>query len=167
MDRSNNDARHAAAVDAWLARATDHASQVEIVERFGAGFAAVWSPALTALGEVTLRAIAERVLATACARHAFLSAIPLHPNGDARWRAVLVARLAAVRRAELIAGLRFGLVELITVLGRLTAEVLSDELHAALRDAGFAPRGEGGDGRATPREGSPTLVLEIPDEVGH
>jgi hypothetical protein len=37
-----------------------------------------------------------------------------------------------VPRAALIEGLRYGLIELLTVIGALTAEVLRGELHAAL-----------------------------------
>jgi hypothetical protein len=37
-----------------------------------------------------------------------------------------------VPRTALIEGLRYGLIELFTVIGALTAEVLRGELHAAL-----------------------------------
>jgi hypothetical protein len=37
-----------------------------------------------------------------------------------------------VPRPELIEGLRFAFIELLTVIGRLTAEILSSDLHAAL-----------------------------------
>jgi hypothetical protein len=140
-DRALPEVEHAAAVDRWLIHATDHVTQAELVERCGVAFAAIWGHALSALGAVTLLAIAERVLASASAHHGFLSAIPLHPNGDVRWRSILQARMAAVPRPALIAGVRAGMIELLTVLGRLTAEILSDQLHAALRDAARGPPG--------------------------
>jgi hypothetical protein len=135
MDRAHDEPNHSAVVDAWLERSTYHASPNEIVARFGAAFEALWARAVTTLGSVTLTAIAERVLTTATGRYPFLSAINTHPNGDARWRQHLHERLASVPRAELIEGLRHGLIELLTVIGRLTAEILTHELHAAVRES--------------------------------
>jgi hypothetical protein len=132
MDRSRDEPTHKAAVDAWLERSIDHGSTVEIVRLFHAAFEGVWSRAVTTLGSITLTAIAERVLLTATDRYEFLSAINPRPNGDTRWKQHLHERLAVVPRAELIEGLRFGLIELLTIVGRLTAEILSQELHTAL-----------------------------------
>ncbi len=135
MDRSADEQIHDAPVGALLERASDCESSIEIISLFRSALEAVWSRAVTTLGAVTLTAIVERVLHTAAAKHAFLSAVNPHPNGDARWKQHLQDRLAQVPRAELLSGLRFGLVELLTVTGRLTGEILSDELHAAIRDA--------------------------------
>lgn len=132
MDRAHDEPSHKAVVDAWLARSVDHDSSVEIVRLFHAALDAVWNRAVTILGPVTLTAIAERVLHNATERYTFLSAIDPRPNGDARWMERLHERLATVPRAALIEGLRYGLIELLTVIGTLTAEVLRDELHAAL-----------------------------------
>jgi hypothetical protein len=135
MDRAHDEPRHEAVVDAWLARSVDHDSSVEIARLFHAALDAVWNRAVTILGPVTLTAIAERVLHNATERYTFFSAIdPRSPrsNGDARWMERLHERLATVPRAALIEGLRYGLIELLTVIGTLTAEVLRGELHAAL-----------------------------------
>jgi hypothetical protein len=134
MDRIQTESSHQAAVDAWLERSIDHDSSVEVVRLFHTAFEAVWRRAVTTLGSVTLTAIAERVLVNATERYAFLAAVNPRPNGDARWREHLHERLTVVPRADLIAGLRFGLVELLTVIGALTAEILSPELHAALEE---------------------------------
>ena len=121
---------HSAAVDAWLARALGAgASSADVVREAHAAVEAVWKRAVTALGSVTLSAIAERVLHNASERYGFLSAINPRPNGDARWREVLHERLAAVPSRELMEAVRFGLVELLTVIGTLTAEILSPDLH--------------------------------------
>jgi hypothetical protein len=132
LNRSKHELRHIAAVDAWLERSIDHDSSVEIVELFRAAVEAIWSAVVTTLGPVTLTAVAERVLARAAAQHAFLATINTHVNGDRRSMKQLCECLAGVPRSELIDGLRFGLIELITVIGRLSAEILSDELHATL-----------------------------------
>jgi hypothetical protein len=132
MARANDEPSHRAAVDAWLERSIDHASTTEIVRLFRGALEAVWSCAATTLGVVTLTAIAERALITSAGQFGFLTGINPRPNGDPRWKQQLQERLSSVPRAELIEGLRFGLIELVTVIGRLTAEILTDELHAAI-----------------------------------
>jgi hypothetical protein len=132
MDRAPSELSHIAAVDGWLDRASAASSSAQIVGLFRVVFEAVWTRAVTTLGSVTLTVIAERVLFTATAQFGFLSAINPRPNGDTRWQQRLQERLCAVPEHELMEGLRFGLIELVTVIGRLTAEILTQELHAAL-----------------------------------
>lgn len=138
MDHAHDEPSHEAVVDAWLARSVDHDSSVGIMRLFHAALDAVWNRAVTILGPVTLTAIAERVLHNATERYSFLSVIDRRSNsdrrsgGDARWMERLYERLGTVPRAALIEGLRFGLIELLTVIGALTAEVLRGDLHAAL-----------------------------------
>lgn len=139
MDHGQDEPSHSTAVDLWLARSIGDASPVEIVGRFEVAFEALWARAVTTLGAVTLTAIAERVLTTATGRHPFLSAINPRPNGDARWKQHLHERLASVPAPELLEGLRHGLIELLTVIGRLTAEILTQELHLALMEAAANP----------------------------
>jgi hypothetical protein len=133
MDRTGDEPSHAAAVDAWLARSLDD-DAAELIALFRDAFEVLWGRAVTTLGTVTLTAIVERVLHTAAAKHRFLSAVNPRPNGDARWKQVLFDRLSTVPRAELLSGLRFVLIELLTVIGRLTAEILTHELHVALAE---------------------------------
>jgi len=132
MDRAIAEPTHRAAVDAWLAQAIDHASSIEICRLFHAALERIWSRGATTLGTVTLTAIGERVLHTAIERYPFLTAVTPLPNGSGRVRDTLYERLAHVPRATLIEGLRFGMIELLTVIGALTAEILSQELHDAL-----------------------------------
>jgi hypothetical protein len=140
MNRGRDEPSHEAVVDAWLARSVDHGSSVEIVRLFHAALDAVWNRAVTILGPVTLTAIAERVFHHATERYTFLSAIDRRSIGDARWTERLHERLVTVPRAALIESLRYGVIELLAVIGALTAEVLRGELHAAL-DAVIAPSG--------------------------
>jgi hypothetical protein len=132
MDSAHDEPSHTVAVDAWLALSIGNSSPDEIVCLFHTAFEALWSQAITALGSITLSAIAERVVHNATERYAFLSAINLRPNGNTRWKDQLHAHLALVPRTELIEGLRFGMIELLAVIGTLTAEILSEELHSAL-----------------------------------
>lgn len=132
MDRTRDEPSHVAVVDALIARASGAGSPGDVVAMFRAAFEAVWGRAVTTLGSATLLAIAERVLHTATARHGFLVAVNPRPNGDARWKLKLQDRLATLPAPELTEGLRFALIELLTVIGRLTAEILTAELHAAI-----------------------------------
>lgn len=136
MDHPRDESSHGAAVDEWIETAiAADASSADVVDLFRSALEAIWSRGVISLGSVTLTAIAERVLNDATTRYSFLQAINPRSNGDARWKQQVRERLVGVRRLDLIEGLRFGLVELLRVIGRLTAEILSPELHAALRAA--------------------------------
>ena len=126
------EASHIAAVDTWISQAIDGAQPSVQLDMFRAAVEALWDRAALTLGSVTLVAIAERVVSTAVRRHEFLAVVSPRPNVDSRWKAQVRDRLATVPAPELLAGLRFALIELLTVIGRLTAEILSPELHAAL-----------------------------------
>jgi hypothetical protein len=132
MDRAPDEPSHRVAVDAWIQRSVERGSSFEIVGLFGAALERLWNRAARTLGSVTLTAVAERVLGTATGRYPFLSVINPRPNGDARWREQLHERLASVPKSQLLEGLRFALIELLTVIGRLTAEILSQDLHTAI-----------------------------------
>jgi hypothetical protein len=135
MDRTRDEPSHATVVDAWLERSLRAGSSADALRWFRAAFEALWGRAVTTLGSATLTAIVERVLAGAAAKHPFLLAVNSRPNGDARWKQQLQDRLSAVPEPELVAGLRFAMIELLTIIGRLTAEILTEELHAAITEA--------------------------------
>jgi len=135
MDRAPDEPSHRVVVDAWIRRSVERGSSFEIVGLFGAALEGLWTRAEGTLGSVTLTAIAERVLGAATGRYPFLSVISPRPNGDARWRERLHERLASVPKLQLLEGLRFALIELLAVIGRLTAEILSQDLHAAIMAA--------------------------------
>jgi hypothetical protein len=120
------------------------------VQAFDQGFAALWRRAHLTLGDVTLTAIVGRVLYVAAEEHPFLSALTVDPGGlrcqELHERAV---DLPPDRLAE---ALRFVLVEFLTVLGSLTAEILTPALHAEL--ASIAPAAPGPAAEAAPG-GSP------------
>lgn len=148
---------HVAVVDAWLKRSIGERSSVEAAGLLRAVFESLWSRAVTTLGTVTLIAIAERVLHTATTRYPFFSAVNTRPNGDTQWKQHLQDRLGAVPKLELIEGARFALIELLTVIGRLTAEILSQELHAAVL---AVAAGEPDAGTSTIRDASPGTVAK-------
>jgi hypothetical protein len=124
---------HTACVDAWMKRATTGASSERLVGAFNDGFAALWQRAHQSLADITLSAIADRVLHSAAAQFPVLSGLNLTPAGlESRELRERAGRLEGDRLAD---GIHFILVEFLTVLGTLTAEILTPALHSELSKA--------------------------------
>ena len=123
--------QHAACVDDWLKRSGKGQSPEVLLRLFEAAFSALWARTETTLGEVTLTAIAERVLYNASEKLPFISCVKVEPTGGIECRE-LRERIGSVNASELITGIRCVLLEFLTVLGNLTAEILTPELHSEL-----------------------------------
>lgn len=121
---------HAACVDAWLERTAKGASVEQLVAAFEAAFTALWRRAHQTLGDVTLGAIADRVLYVAAEEHPITSALELDATGVS-WGAFR-QHATALPADQLIGSVRFVLLEFLTVLGKLTGEVMSGPLRAEL-----------------------------------
>ena len=130
---------HARVVRAWMER-TAGLSTEALIRTFEAGFAALWHRADRTLGDVTLAAIMDRVLVTAGERYPLLVALEIGPTGIL-WDA-LRERADDVHRDQLSDGLCFVMVEFLTVLCNLTAEILTSALHAELTRVGNPTSGE-------------------------
>lgn len=130
VDMDVDESQHAVCVNAWMARASNGLSPAELLRAFEDGFAALWRRAQKTLGDVTLVAIGDRVLHTMAERSPAFSALKLEATGlrldEFRERA------KGLPNAELADGIRGFLVEFLTVLGNLTAEVLTPALHSEL-----------------------------------
>jgi hypothetical protein len=130
---------HAACVAAWRT-SLGELDAPALLRAFDRAFCAVWRRAQRTLGDVTLLAIGDRVLHDASERHPMLRDLHLELTGissDDLLRRADELTLADVERAVCSV-----LVDLLAVLGRLTAGVLTPLLHAALsgdRDEGSAP----------------------------
>jgi hypothetical protein len=121
---------HGAQVDAWLERARAAQPGHGLAPAFEAAFTRIWERARQPLGDVTLHAIVDRVLYVAAEQHPLCAGLSIGDEGlsaDA-----FRERAQRASDAELEAGVRFVLVEFLTVLGSLTAEILSPALHAEL-----------------------------------
>lgn len=124
-------ARHAACVDAWLEGSGKDLSSEVLLRLFEAALSALWGRTATTLGEVTLTAIADRVLNNASERFPLFSSLKVEPAGGIPFRELRKA-IRSAHDAELVDGIRFVLVDFLTVLGSLTAQILTPELHAEL-----------------------------------
>ena len=121
---------HGTCVDVWLEQSAKGLSAPALARLCEVALSALWLRTKTTLGEVTLGAIGERVLFTAAEKFPFFNAFKVEPGLGIELR---VDHSPAFRDdAELRDGIRFLLVELLSVLGNLTAEILTPELHAEL-----------------------------------
>jgi hypothetical protein len=121
---------HDACVNAWMAQVAKGASAERLVRVFERGFTALWHRARQTLGDFTLTAIVDRVLYTATARYPALSTLGTEAGGLQYGE--LHEHAGGMDRDQLADGIRFVLVEFLTVLGHLTAEILSPALHETL-----------------------------------
>jgi len=128
-----DDSQHAACVDAFLKRPAKDLSPEVLLQLFEAVLSALWARTTTTLGEITLTAIAERVLYNASEKFPLFSSLHVEPTGGIQFRE-LHKRIGSVHKPELMEGIRFVLVEFLTVLGNLTAEILTPELHSELNN---------------------------------
>lgn len=126
-----DEGHHAAFVDEFLARTAGGLPAEAQLRLFEAALDALWLRTSTTLGEVTLFAVTDRVLHNAAKAFPFLATLKVASNGGIEL-GELKERAASLRAAELLAGIRLVLVEFLTVIGNLTAEVLTDELHREL-----------------------------------
>jgi len=123
---------HADFVDAWLEQAEAKSLPREaLVDLFEAALHALWARTRTTLGEVTLTAIADRVLHNAAERLPAFASLRVEPSGKVE-AGELRATVASLHHLKLLEGMRSVLIEFLTVLGNLTAELLTQELHAEL-----------------------------------
>jgi hypothetical protein len=90
----------------------------------------MWQRAQVTLGEVTLAAIVDRVLYTAAARFPALDTLKV--DADGVHFDELKARIESLDEDALRQAVQFAMVEFLTVLGHLTAEILTPALHLAL-----------------------------------
>lgn len=123
---------HERVVDEWLAGFPPGMSADETIDAFRLACHAIWRRAERRVGEITLVAIGDRVLHDA-RNH--------YPDRPACLEVAAEGfKLDALRDPKhgydaLVCRdvLRFVLIDLLRILGRLTAEVLTSALHAELR----------------------------------
>lgn len=133
------DSDHEAAVTTWFDRVARDRSVDALIRAFDHAFAALWQRSHLTLGEVTLFAIVDRVVGTATEQYPFLASLELDSSG---LHCRDLASCEGLRLEQVTAALRFVLVEFLTVLGNLTAQILTPALHAEL-SKGVTPQEPG------------------------
>lgn len=130
MHEDNSDAD---CVDAWMKRVVPDSQSLtadRLSQLFERALEAVWREAQESLGEVTLIAIATRVVFMSKERFSALAGLTVKPGGISLDH--LRERAGTSSAQELQEPLRFLLTELLRVLGVLTANVLTPWLHLEL-----------------------------------
>jgi len=150
---------HSACVTAWMEQATNGLPPERLLQAFEQGFAALWGRAKRTLADVTLMAILDRVLYVAAEQYPFLTALKVDANGLRCQE--LQARADSLEHDQLMEAIRFVLVEFLTVLGNLTAEILTPALHAELLTVALS---EGGPHENGSRGGRPRPEIETGEE---
>jgi hypothetical protein len=122
--------RHRACVAVFMRSALRDATPTQVVALLDRALCALWQRAQVTLGDVTVAAIVDRVLYTAAARYPALDALKVEPGGVRVDE--LSTRCERLEAGELAQAAQFVLVEFLTVLGHLTAEILTPALHSEL-----------------------------------
>jgi hypothetical protein len=130
---------HARCVASWLARTPADTEPLDLLDRFDEAFGRVWQRARLTIGDPTLTAIAERVIHNVKLRHPNLAGLEVGVQGVDT--TALRERAAGLERMGVEAVIRSVLLDFLTVLGHLTAEILTPALHTELsapHDGGHA-----------------------------
>ncbi|GAC1353673.1 MAG: hypothetical protein NVSMB47_06530 [Polyangiales bacterium] len=118
---------HARCIDEWVLH-HGIASTEELTDAFERALRALWNRASAPLGEGTLSVVMTSVLNKALQRHPSIRGLSVAPSGVRYDRSVDDAMTPAEARLAL----REILVELLSLLGEMTAQVLTPALHDSL-----------------------------------
>jgi hypothetical protein len=144
---------HATSVEAWVQVAAAGLTAPQLAQLFEDVLGTLWHRAHRTLGDVTLVAIVERVIHSTAASSPLLAALRVDPSGfhcdELRQRASVPAELAQAMQVFIV--------EFLTVIGSLTAEILTPALHAEL--AGVKPASDKPRSRGNRGDKSPTGVI--------
>ena len=124
-----DDNLHVRCVSDWMKQVA-RASPEELAGLFEKAMSALWHRTYSALGDITVAAIVDRVLYNAAEKYSVLSSLKLGPSGVdfAEFR----HQAGTINDRELKEAIQFVLVEFLTVVGNLTAEILTPALHSEL-----------------------------------
>jgi hypothetical protein len=121
---------HSKQVDDWIKQNAGGLPAEKLVVIFGEAILAIQKRAGMTLSEVTLSAIFDRVLYTSQQKFTLLSKVKIESKGivlDA-----LLDQAIDLERDEITGAFRFFLIELLTLLGNLTADILTKPLYREL-----------------------------------
>jgi hypothetical protein len=138
---------HTDSVAAWLDKATAGLKRESMPELLEGALVVLWRRTQLTLGEVTLSAIANRVLHSAAEKYPILQSLKVRGSGIDCSEIHCTSQNAA----EAFEALHFVLIEFLTVLGNLTADILTPALHSELSRFRLVPDIVSGKGRNSTR----------------
>jgi hypothetical protein len=124
-----DDSVHIKYVSEWMKQASGLSAD-QLAGLFEKAMTALWHRTYSALGDITVAAIVDRVLYNTTEEYPVLGSLTLGPSGVnfAEFR----EQAGSVSNGHLRKAIQFVIVELLTVVGNLTAEILTPALHAEL-----------------------------------
>jgi hypothetical protein len=128
MSDSRSSNIHSAAVMAWEKNFKSNYSIEQRIHLLGLAINAIEKRASTTLSRVTLLVIVDRVLHQSREKHPILSCVSVESN-SLKFKNEPTSNDDS---KELLDALRFLLIELLSVLGRVTADILTIPLHNEL-----------------------------------
>jgi len=123
---------HAKKVDEWISKSVVGLEQVDQARVFASAILAIENRILLTLSSITWKAILERALSQSIEQHPLLSGIKVEAHGLSI--AELLPTLQSEQTNQVIESFRFFIIELMTIVGNLTAEVLSEPLYRVLSE---------------------------------
>jgi hypothetical protein len=123
---------HATFIEGWMARAgAPNLPPTALVALCDQALGTIWQRARLPLGEITLDAIANRVVQIAREKYPFLSGLRRDSTGISL-RELGTQKNPPVQTAELREGLCFFLIEFLNVIGTVTGDILTPGLRAEM-----------------------------------
>jgi hypothetical protein len=123
---------HATYIEGWMAKAgATNLPPTALVALCDRALGAIWQRTRLPLGEITLDAIADRVLQIAQEKYAFLAGSRRDSTGISL-KELGTQNNPPVQTAELREGLCFLLIEFLNVIGTVTGEILTPGLRAEI-----------------------------------
>jgi hypothetical protein len=120
---------HSKLVKIWEEKSAAELTQLQHLRLLELGILTLEQTASRTLSNVTLLVIIDRVIRQCIPKHPVLSYISLESNSLSFENR---PEIDSSKALELMEALRFLLIELLTVLGRITAEILTKALHYEL-----------------------------------
>jgi hypothetical protein len=121
---------HKELISLWEEQNTKDLRVEQLIQLYTNAFDALINRSLPTLSSITVKVVLDRVLHEGSAEYPFFSQITLEPRGLSL--KALIQKNTTIKIDELKEGLSYLLVEVLTVIGSITSDVLTDSLHKAI-----------------------------------
>lgn len=121
---------HEAKVRVWLKETTTGMDASELIDHFEYAITVIWSRAADTVSDVTVAAVFDRVLTEAVHLHPCLALYNIQ-NGHLKLDKCRT-ELMLKTNEEIAQIMLFVFTEFLTILGNITAEVISNQMHKSL-----------------------------------